>query len=439
MKKFSKYIALFVAVLAITSCDNYLDVTPMGRVIPETLDQYRALLTRGYNTYPQHKSLTAVRTDELIMDEFGDEINLYKDIYNWNDANPDRFTQTFHYQDLYTTIFYTNVVINDASSKLDNSPEKNQLIGEAYALRAMAYFDLINLFGKPYNPTTAASDKGVPLALEIDLEQVYIPQSVEVIYNQIISDTDKAGQLINKDTQAKGINYRFSKVALYAFESRLYLYMQQWQRSLDAANKALVINNNLVDLKATPVLPNKYDSKESILALEEGYMTGLQRATYASTDLLTAYNRTADLRFPLLFVASGSKFKIQKGANIDQKCTFRTSELYLTKAETLLKLDKLADARTIVLSFIKNRYTAAGYTQLETAINTMNATDLNTLILQERQREFAVEGQRWFDLRRTSQKQIVHTLHGETHTLIQNDPRYTILFPANARLNNPNL
>jgi starch-binding outer membrane protein, SusD/RagB family len=439
MKKFSKYILFFVAAIAVTSCDDYLDITPVGRVIPQTLEQYRSVLTRGYDVYPEHKSLTAVRTDELIMDEFGDEINLYKDIYIWKDANPDRSTTAFQYQDLYTVIFYTNVLINDASEKLEESPEKNQLIGEAYALRAMAYFDLINLFGKPYNAATASSDKGVPLALEIDLEQVFVPKSVEVIYNQIISDTDKAGQLINLDTQTKGINYRFSKVALYSFESRLYLYIQQWQKSLDAANKALAINSNLVDLKATSVFATKFDSKESILALEDGYINGLKRTSYASADLTTAYNKTTDLRFPLYFVASGSRTRIQKGGNNDQKCTFRTSELYLTKAETLLKLSNISDAKTTVLSFIKNRYTAAGYTQLESDINAMNAADLTNFILEERHREFAVEGQRWFDLRRTSQKQIVHTFNGENYTLIQNDPRYTIIFPANARLNNPNL
>jgi hypothetical protein len=439
MKKISKYIVLFVAAFAVTSCDDYLDITPVGRVIPETLEQYRAVLTRGYDVYPEHKSLTAVRTDELTMNEFGDEINLFKDIYTWNDANPDRSTTAFHYQDLYTVIFYTNVIINDASSKLSDSPEKNQLVGEAYALRALAYFDLINLFGKAYNPATAASDKGVPLALEIDLEQVFVPQSVQVIYNQINSDTDKAAQLINLNTQTKGLNYRFSKVALYTFQSRIYLYQQQWQKSLDAANNALAINNNVIDLKATPVLATKYDSKESILALEDGYINGLKLNSYASADLLASYNRTADLRFPLYFVASGSRFRIQKGANIDQKCTFRTSELFLTKAETSLKLNNIADAKTTVLGFIKNRYTAAGYTQLENDVNAMNAADLTNFILEERHREFAVEGQRWFDLRRTTQKQIVHTFSGENYTLIQNDPRYTIIFPAEARLNNPNL
>jgi hypothetical protein len=439
MKKFSKYILFFVAALAVSSCDDYLDITPIGRVIPETLDQYRAVLTQGYVTYPEHKSLTAVRTDELTMNEFSDEINVYRDIYLWKDINPDRITTTFQYQDLYTVIFYTNVIINEASQKLAESPEKRQLVGEAYALRAMAYFDLINLFAKPYNVATSGSDKGVPLALKVDLEQVFVPQSVEVIYNQIISDTNEAKNLINIDTQTKGINYRFSKAALYTLESRVYLYQQQWQKSLDAANKALAINSNLVDLKATSVFATKYDSKESILALEDGYINGLKGASYASPDLIAAFSKTTDLRFPLYFLASGSRFRIQKGGNDDQKCTFRTSELYLTKAETSLKLNKLADAKTTVLDFIKNRYTAAGYTQLESDINAMNAADLTNFILEERHREFAVEGQRWFDLRRTSQKQIVHKFDGDDYTLMQNDPRYTIAIPANVRLNNPNL
>ncbi|MRX38172.1 RagB/SusD family nutrient uptake outer membrane protein [Flavobacterium sp. LC2016-23] len=439
MKKFSKYIALFVAALAVTSCDDYLDITPVGRVIPQTLEQYRAVLTTGYASYPEHKSLTAVRTDELTMNEFSDELNVYKDIYTWKDSNPDRITFTFQYQDLYTVIFYTNVVINEAASKLDASPEKNQLVGEAYALRAMAYFDLVNLFGKPYNAATAGSDKGVPLALEIDLEQAFVPESVGVIYNQIIADTQEAEKLINLDTQATGKNYRFSKAALFSLESRIFLYQQQWQKSFDAANKALAINSTLVDLKATPVFATKFNSKESILALEDGYINGLKGTSYASPELIAAYSKTTDLRFPLYFLANGSRFRIQKGGNDDQKCSFRTSELYLTKAETALKLNNIGDAKTTVLSFIKNRYTAAGYTQLETTVNAMNAADLTNFILEERHREFAVEGHRWFDLRRTTQKEIIHTLDGDTYKLIQNDPRYTIIYPANARLNNPNL
>ncbi|MXO05432.1 RagB/SusD family nutrient uptake outer membrane protein [Flavobacterium sp. HBTb2-11-1] len=439
MKKISKYIFLFAAAIAVSSCDDYLDITPVGKVIPETLDQFRAVLTTGYATYPEHKSLTAVRTDELILDEFNDNLINYKDIYIWKDANPDKITTSFHYQDLYSVIFYTNVVINEASKKVAVSEERNQLIGEAYALRAMAYFDLVNLFGKPYNAATAGTDKAVPLALEIDLEQAFIPQSVETIYNQIISDTNEAEKLLNVNTQTKGINYRFSKVALYSLESRVYLYQKQWQKSLEAANKALTIKNNLIDLNATPVLATKYDGAESILALEDGLINLLKGLSYASTDLTSAYNQQTDLRFSTYFSASGTRFRFKKGGEDAQKSSFRTSELYLTKAETQVQLNNIADAKSTVLAFVKNRYTPTGYVDLEIAINAMNAADLTNFILEERHREFAVEGHRWFDLRRTSQKQIVHTIGGDDYTLIQNDPRYTIIYPANARLNNPNL
>ena len=239
MKNITKYILLFITVVAQTSCDNYLDVKPVGKVIPETLNDFRAVLTKGYEIYPQHKSLTALRGDELMLNEYSDDLVYYKDIYIWKDANPDRLTTDFQYQQLYNVIFYANVVINEASKKVSDSPEKNQLIGEAHALRSMAYFDLINLFAKPYNPATASTDKGVPLALKIDLEQAYVPESVAAIYNQIQLDKEQAKSLLNIETQVKGINYRFSKAALYAFESRIYLYKKEWSKALEAVNNAL--------------------------------------------------------------------------------------------------------------------------------------------------------------------------------------------------------
>ncbi|AYN04015.1 MULTISPECIES: RagB/SusD family nutrient uptake outer membrane protein [unclassified Flavobacterium] len=439
MKNISKYLFLFVAAIVASSCDDYLDVKPVGKVIPETLTDFRAVLTRGYAVFPLHKSLTALRTDEMILEEESNDYAFYKDNYIWNDANPDLIATKFPYGALYNCIFYANVIINEANNKLEASPEKDQLIGEAYALRAFAYFDLVNLFAKQYDATTANSERGVPLALEIDLEQVFKPESVAIIYGQIISDKEAAKKLLNKDTQATGLNYRFSKAALYALESRVYLYQKQWAQALQAADKGLAINNALVDLNATPILPNNYDTKESIMALENTFENKLKRSAYPAPSLINTYDQANDLRFNVYYKASGNGFIFLKGGEIYQKNTFRTSELYLTKAEASAQLNDLATARTTTLIFIKNRYNTTGFAQLSTKISAMNQTELLDFIYQERQREFAIEGQRWFDLRRTTQKQIVHTLSGKTYTLIQNDPRYTLPFPLDARLNNPEL
>ena len=439
MKNILKYV--FFASVAITtlSCDHYLDVEPVGKVIPETLTDYRAVMTTGYSTTAIHKALSAIRTDELVLDEFNDNATFYRDHYIWNDANPDKTTNSFPYAALYNRIFYTNVIINDASAKLAPSAEKDQLIGEAYALRALTYFDLLNIFSKPYNAATAATDRGVPLALKIDLEQAYVPQSVAVIYDQILSDNEEARKLLNLDTQTAGINYRFSKAALYAMESRIFLYRKEWAKAIAAADKAMTYKSALINLNTTAALPNLYNGPESILALEDTFFNLLKGKSYAAPNLTGVYDKKNDLRFALYYQASGSRYRFRQGGDIAQKCTFRTSELYLTKAEASAQLSDLPTARTTVITFIKNRYTATAFNTLSTSIATMTQTQLLDFIAQERQREFAVEGHRWFDLRRTTQKQINHTFNDQDYTLIENDPRYTLPFPLDARLNNPEL
>jgi len=439
MKNILKYV--FIAGVAITtvSCDHYLDVEPVGKVIPETLTDYRAVMTSAYSTTAIHKALSAIRTDELVLDEFNDNATFYKDHYIWNDANPDKTTNSFPYAALYNRIFYTNVIINEASAKLAPSAEKDQLIGEAYALRALTYFDLLNIFSKPYNAATAATDRGVPLALKIDLEQAYVPQSVAVIYDQILSDNEEARKLLNLDTQTAGINYRFSEAALYAMESRIFLYRKEWVKAIAAADKAMTYKSALINLNTTAALPNLYNGPESILALEDPFFNLLKGTSYAAPTLTGVYDKTNDLRFALYYQASGSRFRFRKGGDIAQKCTFRTAELYLTKAEASAQLSDLPTARTTLITFIKNRYTATAFNTLSTSIAAMTQTQLLDFIAQERQREFAVEGHRWFDLRRTTQQQINHTFNDQDYTLIENDPRYTLPFPLDARLNNPEL
>ncbi|MEO4007059.1 RagB/SusD family nutrient uptake outer membrane protein [Flavobacterium sp. CAU 1735] len=439
MKKLSKYIILAVAAIGMTGCDDYLDIKPEGKVIPETLQDFRAVMTRAYGVYPQHKSLTTLRGDELSLNEFDDQLTYIKDIYIWKDANPDPATTGFQWGQLYNAVFYTNVVINDGSSKIPASDEKNQLLGEAHALRALTYFDLVNLFSKPYNVATSGSDRGVPLALQVDLEQDFIPESVANIYNQILYDIDQAKGLLNQSTQTTGLNYRFSKAAIYALEARVRLYRNEWQNALDAANTALTYKNQLVDLNTTSTFPNKYNTVESVMALEDDFINSLKNASFASADLIGAFNQTGDLRFPLYFQASGSRFRFLKGGEQEQKCTFRTAELYLIKAEALVKSGDLSQAKATLLTLAQKRYTPAAYTPLETQVNAMAADAFTSFLYEERRREFTVEGHRWFDLRRVNQKQIVHQLDGENYTLIQNDPRYTIPYPKNAQLNNPNL
>ena len=60
-------------------------------------------------------------------------------------------------------------------------------------------------------------------------------------------------------------------------------------------------------------------------------------------------------------------------------------------------------------------------------------------IVNERARELAFEGHRWFDLRRTTMPALTKTYNGETFQLNANDSRYTMRFPTEAVEANPNI
>ncbi|REC63570.1 RagB/SusD family nutrient uptake outer membrane protein [Chryseobacterium pennae] len=440
MRKITTFIAL--AALSFTSigCDRFLDIQPEGKVVPVNAEDYRKVLTSAYSRYPTHKSLVALRTDELSLDENASGFAYNRELAMWKDTGYDSNTTEFPWVGFYSVIFYMNQIINEGSKTMTDSPVKQQILAEAYALRAYSYFDLINLYGKQYNAATASTDKGVPLSLEIDVEAVLKPSTVQQVYDQVHSDIAKAEVLMQEQQQSAGINYRFSKISLKALQARMALYQGDWNRALDYSQQVLAIKDGLSDLNTTNVAPHHYASVESILALEKAFDGSVKNnLSFAAPELISAYNKTTDKRFGLYFEKAPDRYNIIKKGDSEFKVTFRTSEMYFIKSEALLKLNRLDEAKETLLKVLKNRYTPEGYTSVQNDVASMNTTDFMNFILDERFREFAVEGHRWFDLRRANQKKITHKLGGKDFILEQNDPRYTIAYPQSAKKNNPNL
>ncbi|REC74331.1 RagB/SusD family nutrient uptake outer membrane protein [Chryseobacterium elymi] len=437
MRKITTFIALAVLSFSSIGCDRFLDIQPEGKIIPVTVEDYRKVLTSAYSKYPAHKSLTALRTDEVSIDENSTDFIAYREIAMWKDANTDQATTEFPWVSFYSVNFYLNQIINEGSKTMADSPEKSQILAEAYALRAYVYFDMVNLYGKPYNSATASADRGVPISLEIDLEQVLKPSSVQEVYNQIHTDMEKAEGLMVEEKHPSGVHYRFSKVALKALQARTALYQGDWNKALSYADQVLAVKGDLSNLNTATTAPNHYASIESILALDNAMNSSVQNLSFATPELISKYNSATDKRFGLYFEKSGSKYKVIKGGSSDFRVSFRTAEMYFIKSEALLKLNRLSEAKETLLKVLKNRYNPEGYAAVQSTINPMNSSDFMNYILDERFREFALEGHRWYDLRRADQKKIIHIVNGAEYILQQNDVRYTIEFPMSAKKNNP--
>jgi topoisomerase IA-like protein len=153
---------------------------------------------------------------------------------------------------------------------------------------------------------------------------------------------------------------------------------------------------------------------------------------------LSSYS-DGDLRKGRYFQKRGGDYVSLKGGENRFNVSFRNADLYLTIAECDARLGNIAEALKYLSALKKNRFTADAYTQQVKADANLSKEQLLDAVLLERKRELALEGLRWYDLKRTTRPTLTHTSFGRTVVLQQNDPRYVIRYPQEAINNNPDL
>lgn len=444
MKKINKLVCLLFSIILLGGCDNFLDIQPTGKVIPRTGAEFRALLAQAYDAVPEGRGYTTFRSDEMKMNSAistSEDLNSYLDVWLWNDLTPSGTTVTPAWRTFYEVLFIANYVIESKNSIKDaGQDEINQMVGEAYMLRAYMHFILVNLYGEPYTNCDPATSKAVPLKLNSSVEETLYRNTVGDIYDAIISDMDQAEVLINKETWDTGYTYRFNKLSVDALRSRVYLYMGDWSNSLHYSEAVLSRKNTLVEMSGN-VLPNYYLSEEAIVSLEQILTSSYKNAGRVADALYRSYG-TGDLRKSKFYKAvTASNVQVTKGGDNSFRCTFRVGEMYLNAAEASLMTGDsgMEKAKNLLLQLMKTRYNQSAYTNKETAVNAMNSAELLEEIYAERFRELAFEGHRWFDLRRTTRPRMEKVYKNETYTLNENDSRYTLLIPTEAIEANPNL
>lgn len=431
-----------LAAFALTACDDFLDITPTGKVIAKTGDEYRALLTYEYKYFAKDRYMTTLRTDEMLMDMVktsSTDKDAYLDLWRWKDEAPSPTTSYFSWRTYYHTIYIANYVIGHQHEITNATKEEiNQLVGESYMLRAYCHFLLVNLYAEPYTHCTPAGTRGVPMQLKADVNAIPASSSVEAVYQQVLSDLNEAEKYLNVEVWEEGKNYRFNKVSAQALRARTYLYMGQWKEALKAATTVMETHNRLEDLTTNSyTLPNSYKSVENIVALERFSSNLYTAINIPSPDFISMY-RTGDQRRTKFYKReTSSRYSLQKGGSDDNVCSFRTSEMYLIAAEASARLDSLDNAVSYLVPLMEKRLNQSAYQTTLELVNSMTQEELIQEILDERARELAFEGHRWYDLRRTTQPALMRTYDGVTYTLTPE--KYTMRFPTEAVEANPEI
>lgn len=477
-----RYITIVLFALLFCSCNKFLDIRPTGMIIARTGEDYRALLTDKYRLVPTDRSLTDLRTNDIKIDfskstNSSDYKNWYLDLWTWTDFNRDELSKYFDWQGYYEISYIANYIIEHKNEIEEASTaEINQLVGESYMLRAYMHFLLVNLYAPAYTKCNPSTTKGIPLQLRADIRDVLRCSSVAQVYSQIMQDIDAAEGYMTKEKWEKGYTYRFSKITANALRARVALYMGNWQLAYTEAQKVIAKYPDLEDLNTSSVIPNNYESVESILALEkevDDFQIDKDKKGFVwlSDDLLKNFgldpssldSRTPVVEYIDLRLLSGQISRAQLkgiyfgydtsnksfylnplGRNLNEyRCTFRAAEFYLIASEAANELDNSLDAKQYLKDLMIKRFNAESYERKTALIDAMDKDALRTEILNERRREFALQGHNWFDLRRTTQpkieKEYTENEKVQTYTLEANDDRYTLRIPSEAVAANPEL
>ncbi len=234
MKKYILYIYISVIAMGFTACKKAVDnIQPSNdetdTQLLKNLDGLATATKGNYSLLVSSQTGNITYTDSWwnLSELKGN--NLMAVVEAFPQSRSDSYTYTnspvqsaskFFWPSSYRIIFGTNKVID--AIKPGQGADYDQLKGENYFLRAMVYFNLIRVYGRPYYENNG-DNLGVPLSLSSNVPLDYKParNKVKEVYASIISDLQNAARLMTKNKA----NYYASKQAAWALLSRVYLYM----------------------------------------------------------------------------------------------------------------------------------------------------------------------------------------------------------------------
>lgn len=142
----------------------------------------------------------------------------------------------------YSALVNVNNVIQNSNlitiADAEDQATMDVYLGEAYLLRAFYYHQLVQRFAKDYEPSTAASDLGVPLVLSFDITLKPSRSTVQQVYDQILDDITMAEGLLSTVSGAQNSS-KITKDVVTALKARVYLCMHNWTGAVTAANSLI--------------------------------------------------------------------------------------------------------------------------------------------------------------------------------------------------------
>ncbi|MBQ9137870.1 MAG: RagB/SusD family nutrient uptake outer membrane protein [Alistipes sp.] len=137
------------------------------------------------------------------------------------------------YQIIANCNFYLDYIDRVVAATTDDSKLQtlDTYTGEVYAIRALAYSELIKCYCKAYDPATAKTELGVVLRTSTIDPQPMPRASLYDSYQQVVSDLERAEELLDEEDDAYSSAF-VTRAMAQALHARVALYMQDWESAV---------------------------------------------------------------------------------------------------------------------------------------------------------------------------------------------------------------
>ncbi|MDR2120575.1 MAG: RagB/SusD family nutrient uptake outer membrane protein [Tannerella sp.] len=417
--KISRRILFFALILASVSCADFLEPEPTTGISDKrSIYDEKSAVAALNGAYNSLKGSGYYGLDfNFIPYLFADNVKFvgiqtYYKIF----VRPNGYGKTSLQSDnsslggVWEAIYRT---INSANHLIDKIPqvddpnftqeERDDILGQAYFIRALSYFDLTRFWGGvqlTLKPTTSPDDvTGIKRS------------SPEETYEQISADLARAEALLDSKPSRIFVDLG----AVQALIARLALYRQEWEKA-EAYATRVISNSKYALVKPYSVFYTTKASTESIFELEftvseantsshwwrPSELGGRYEASL--NDVIVGLLKDPDTggnRGELVLESERRKEIYNgfywRGQRDDPEYLFRIAEQYLIRAEARAHRGNLSgsldDLNVVRARADVTPLPADRYDSLDKALQALE---------DERRIEFAVENHRFFDLRRTN-------------------------------------
>jgi hypothetical protein len=457
MKKFINIALMVFAILAFTSCEEFLNMDPVDQLGEGSFytsdDEINMAVMACYaglrSMANEEWRLTEIRSDNsrLYIKNTGDAINVrLRQLDNYTVETTHDENESY-WEAAYKAIDNCNVVLENLDV-VEDEDFKNQLEGEARFIRAYVYFNLVRLFG----PVFLVTER-----LTIDEGNTLSRSSVDDVYDMIESELSMAAgesgsTALLPDSYDSDDLGRVTSWAAKTLLAKVYLTLERYTEAktlltdvkgnsghslISSYEDVFSVNNEMNDeiIFAIRYLSGGYGQGSpfaNYFSPRDGtYVTGRTYSYNTPTnDLIEAYDAEGDevrknvSLYDNWIDDSGNinavPFVSKYLSDFENELDAENDWIVLRYADVLLMLAEIENETSTIANSLPYLNDVRNRVGLESILEDDVATqrEMMLLIENERRLEFAFENQRYFDLLRTDRLATVMEAHYNSEIII---------------------